>query len=180
MAGKMERGISGEVVSERERLIDDLLLLLPVLSRGLGGPWPKKSREMEEVTGCAVTGDFPGGISPGHVQVLISLSGGARSVGAIAEELGVSSPAITQLVDRLVDHGMVERRHAERDRRVVLVDFVPEMKEVARRITHAYKSHLEDLVKEMTDEEMRAFLKGIRLLADEAGNLESSIKQASR
>ncbi len=120
-----------------------------------------------------------GGISPGHVQVLISLSGGARSVGAIAEEVGVSSPAVSQLVDRLVEHGMVERRSAGWDGRVVLVDLVPEMQDVARRITAVYRGHLEELMGEMTDEEMRAFVKGAKLLAAGAGNLESAIRNAS-
>ncbi|MGI8650589.1 MAG: MarR family transcriptional regulator, partial [Rubrobacter sp.] len=87
--------------------------------------------------------------------------------------------AVTQLVDRLVEHGMVERRPDERDRRVVLVDYVPKMREVARSITYAYRSHLEDLVKDMNDEEMRAFLKGIKLLAAGAEKLEGSINRAT-
>ena len=51
----------------------------------------------------------------------------------MAEALGVSPPA-TQLVDRLVEHGMVERGHGTEDRWVVLVDYAPQMREVALRL----------------------------------------------
>lgn len=118
---------------------------------------------MKEVAGHGISGPF-GDISPGHVQVLISLSRGPRSVGRIAEEIGVSSSAVTQLVDRLVEHGMVERSHAEDDRRVVLVGFVPKMRELARGITADHKRRLEEALAPLTDAEARAFLKGLKLL----------------
>lgn len=171
-----------ERVTERDRMMDELLLLLPVLSRSLGRPWPRRVREIEgdirevdAVAGCKVPIDVPEGISPGQVQVLISLSRGPRSVGSLAEEVGVSSPAVTQLVDRLVEHGMVERRPDPLDRRVVLVDFVPEMREAAREITAGYKSHLEGVVEDLDDEEMRGFVKGLRLLSEGLGGTETPL-----
>lgn len=167
------------MVGNRERLMDDLSLMLPVLGRELGKSWTKQGIDVEEITGCSMVGSFSGSVSPGHVQVLIALSGGARSVGAIAEEIGVSSPAVTQLVDRLVEQGIAVRRPDERDRRVVLVDFAEEAQELARTIIGAYRSHLEDLVSNMDDDEIKAFLKGIRLLIDGAGNLEDSIREIS-
>ncbi|HLM78832.1 MAG TPA: MarR family transcriptional regulator [Rubrobacteraceae bacterium] len=65
-------------------------------------------------------------LSPGHLQVLIALGKGSHSshsVSALACTVGVSRPAASQLVDRLAEHGMVERRHDPADRRVVLVDY---------------------------------------------------------
>lgn len=155
---------------DRERVLDEVLLLLPALSRGMGRPLPKEIAEIQEIVGH----DFPiessgGSISVGHVQVLISLAKGPRSVGQLAEAIGVSPPAATQIVDRLVEHGMVERRHAERDRRVVLVDYVPRMHDVARQIVESRKERLEGAISPLSDEEAEAFLKGLKLLAEGFG-----------
>lgn len=155
---------------DRDRVLDEVLLLLPALSRGLGRPWPKEMAEIQRIVGH----EFPvegvgGGISVGHVQVLISLAKGPRSVGQLADSVGVSPPAATQLVDRLVEHGMVERRHSESDRRVVLVDYVPQMHDVARRIVESRKQRLEGAMSSLTDEEAEAFLKGLKLLAEGFG-----------
>jgi DNA-binding MarR family transcriptional regulator len=155
---------------DRDLVLDEVLLLLPALSRGLGRPRPEEMAEIEEIVGH----EFPaegaaGNISVGHVQILISLAKGPRSVGYLAESVGVSPPAATQLVDRLVEHGMVERRPDERDRRVVLVDYVPRMHDVARRIVTSHKERLEKVLSSLTDEEAEAFLKGLKLLAEGFG-----------
>ncbi|TNJ66932.1 MarR family transcriptional regulator [Paenibacillus hemerocallicola] len=40
---------------------------------------------------------------------------------ALAEQMEVKPSAITVMIDRLVNHGFVERSHDERDRRIVLI-----------------------------------------------------------
>ena len=90
-------------------------------------------------------------------------------MGQLAEVLGVSRPAATQLVDKLVEHGMVERRHDLQDRRVVLVDYVPGMHEVARRIMESRRSRLAAALETLTDEEARVFLKGLRAITESFG-----------
>ncbi len=144
---------------DRSRLIDEVMMLLPVLGRGIGRPDPV---ELDEISRRGVPVDAH--LSPGHVQVLIALGRGPHSIGALAEAVGVSAPAASQLVDRLAEHGMVERRHDPADRRVVLVDYVPGMQDIARRMMEGRRHRVEEAVGEMTDEEARAFLKGLKLL----------------
>ena len=144
---------------DRGRLVDEVLMLLPVLGRGLGRPEPG---EIGELASAGVPVDAH--ISPGHVQVLIALGRGPHSIGALAEAVGVSAPAASQLVDRLVEHGMVERRHDTADRRVVLVDYVPGMQEIARRMMEGRRRRVEEAVGAMSDAEAEAFLKGLKLL----------------
>ena len=110
-------------------------------------------------------------VSPGHIQVLIALTRGPRSVGKLAQELGVSPPAATQLVDRLAEHGMVHRLHDPADRRVVLVDYVEGMHEVARTIVEKRRRPLQAAMSKMTDDEARAFVKGLRLVAESFGTV---------
>lgn len=149
---------------DRERLVDEILMMMPVLMRGIGRPDPV---EMGEMASRGARVDVH--VSPGHVQILMALARGPRSVGELADALGVTRPAATQLVDKLVEHGMVERRHDADDRRVVLVDYVPGMHEVARRIMESRRSRLLRAMEPLTDQEARAFLKGLRTVTESFG-----------
>jgi DNA-binding MarR family transcriptional regulator len=125
--------------------------------------------ELDEIARQGIPTDVH--VSPGHVQIMIALADNPHSIRQLAEVLGVSSPAVTQLVDRLVEIGMVERRHDTKDRRVVLVDYVPGMQEIARRIVSRGRLQLNRVVERMTVEEAEAFLKGLKLLVQELGSV---------
>ena len=148
---------------DREKLVDETLMLLPTLMRLVERPSPV---EMGEFADRGLT---ELSVSPGHIQVLIALTRGPRSVGQLAEELEVSPPAATQLVDRLAEHGMVHRHNDPADRRVVLVDFVEGMREVASSIVEDRRRPLQAAMSKMTDTEALAFVKGLRLLAASFG-----------
>jgi DNA-binding MarR family transcriptional regulator len=150
---------------DREKLVDETLMLLPTLMRLVERPSPveigeKAHRGLPDVQ-----------VSPGHIQVLIALTRGPRSVGKLAEELEVSPPAATQLVDRLAAHGMVHRLNDPADRRVVLVDYVEGMHEVARTIVAKRRRPLRAAMSKMTDDEAKAFVKGLRLVAESFGTV---------
>jgi DNA-binding MarR family transcriptional regulator len=147
---------------DREKLVDETLMLLPTLMRLVERPSPV---EMGEFADRGLT---ELSVSPGHIQVLIALTRGPRSVGQLAEELGVSPPA-TQLVDRLAEHGMVHRHNDPADRRVVLVDFVEGMREVASSIVEDRRRPLQAAMSKLTDREALAFFKGLKLLAASFG-----------
>ena len=149
---------------DRDRLVNETLMLLPTLMRIVDRPSPV---EMGKISRRGIPTDAQ--VSPGHIQVLIALTRGPRSVGQLAEELEVSPPAATQLVDRLAEHGMVERHHDTDDRRVVLVDYVPGMHEVAQRIVESRRGPLERAMRGLTDDEALAFVKGLKLLAASFG-----------
>ena len=80
---------------DREKLVDETLMLLPTLMRLVERPSPV---EMGEIARRGLPTDAQ--VSPGHIQVLIALTRGPRSVGKLAEELEVSPPAATQLAPR--------------------------------------------------------------------------------
>ena len=139
--------------------MDEVLLLLPVLGRGLGRPGREGLGEIAE-RGIPVNAH----LSPGHVQVLLALGRGPHSIRKLAGVVGVSSPAVTQLVNHLEEHKMVQRRYDPSYRRVVLVDYAPGMQEIARRMMEGHRRRLAEAVNPLTDKEARAFLKGLRLL----------------
>lgn len=156
----------------KERIVDEVLLLLPVIGRLIDRP---DAVEFDEIARQGISTDVH--VSPGHVQIMIALADKPHSVRQLAEVLGVSSPAVTQLVDRLVEIGMVERRHDTRDRRVVLVDYVPGMQDIARRIVGRGRQQLNWVVERMTAEEAEAFVKGLRLLVEGLGVPASQRKE---
>ena len=146
---------------DRERLVDEILMLLPVLARGIGRPDPS---EISELAKRGIPVDAT--LSTGHVQVLIALGRGPHSIGRLAEAVGVSPPAASQLVDRLSEQGMVERTPDPVDRRVVLVDYAPGMQDIARRMMEGRGRKLTEALDRMTDVEAQALLKGLKLMVE--------------
>jgi len=69
-----------------------------------------------------VSGLVHGGVSTAQLWVLMKLRYlGDLSMSGLAEMLGLGLPNVTGLVDRLEEHGLVERRRDPDDRRVVHV-----------------------------------------------------------
>jgi DNA-binding MarR family transcriptional regulator len=73
-----------------------------------------EAKYLEEVTALPLT------LPQFHLLKLIALNG-KHQVGEVAEFLGVSSPAASKNIDKLVRLGLVERGADESDRRVTLL-----------------------------------------------------------
>lgn len=70
-----------------------------------------------------------------QAQALRILRRGPVTTGKLAEELGISAPALTQLTDRLVRKELIERRNCTDDRRCVIV----ELTEKGTRLVDAFR-----------------------------------------
>lgn len=90
------------------------------------------------------------GISMAQVKVLHAVAA-ARSLHAseVAARVGTSPSTITGLVDRLVEHGLLARRHDPDDRRQVLItttqaglDLLDKFRELNRRMLDALLLHV--------------------------------------
>lgn len=84
-----------------------------------------------------------------QAHVLRILKRGSRQTGQLAEELKISAPAMTQLTDRLLRKGLIERRSAEDDRRCVIVTlsargawFIEQFRERRREVFNGALSRL--------------------------------------
>jgi DNA-binding MarR family transcriptional regulator len=67
------------------------------------------------------------------VLAFVSESGG-QTIGTLAQKLGVEAPAITGIVTRLEQSGLVERVHDREDRRVVKVSLTAEGQDIVRSL----------------------------------------------
>jgi DNA-binding MarR family transcriptional regulator len=89
------------------------------------------------------------GLTLTQIKVLHALSDRELPVKAIADEIGLSLPAISRAVEGLVGRGLVERRESAEDRRQRLVTRTPAADAVVERLMQARIAGLEAFVDEL-------------------------------
>jgi DNA-binding MarR family transcriptional regulator len=142
---------------------DELVELRQLLRRVLRGTWSRRrpTPELLELVG----GDPP--LGRRHVGVLAHVAAeGERTVGEIARELGLSLPAASKLVGELEDHALVNRREDPDDRRRTVVRLDPATAKQVLDWLGRRNQPLEAALATLDSDERRAFLKGMRALAD--------------
>jgi DNA-binding MarR family transcriptional regulator len=78
---------------------------------------------------------------------------GDRSVGALAESLGTSLPAMSRAVDGLYERGMVRREENPADRRVKRVRLTDEGRKVPAALSEGRLTALAELIESFNEEE---------------------------
>jgi DNA-binding MarR family transcriptional regulator len=146
-------------ISQREHDLRRLRGLLRTVLRGL---WQRRRPRLE----------IPGGIGslrlgPRHLAILAHVgSEGPRTVGEIAEELGLSLPAVSKLTRELEDAALVRRSEHIDDRRRTVVDLNALTAKQVRGWLDERNRPLAAALDALTAEERAAFLKGLAALAD--------------
>jgi DNA-binding MarR family transcriptional regulator len=112
-------------------------------------------------------GDQESPFTARHLAVLAHIgTEGPRTVGQIAEELGLSLPAASRLARELEQHMFVRRTEQVDDRRRTVVDLdAVTSEQVGTWLTHRNRP-LEKTLDVLTAGEREAFLKGLRVLAE--------------
>ncbi len=107
------------------------------------------------------------GLSLGQIKATAYLaSHGRRSVGEIAAGLGVSLPTASELVDRLVDIGFVERGPNPADRRQVLVWLTPEAQTFKRDMHALRRGQVLAAMARLAPEERPIFVRSLEALVE--------------
>jgi DNA-binding MarR family transcriptional regulator len=142
---------------------DELRELRQLLRRVLRGAWSRRlpTPELLELVG----GNPP--LGRRHVGVLAHVAAeGERTVGEIARDLGLSLPASSKLVGELEDHTLVSRREDPDDRRRTVVALDPATSKQVLGWLGRRNQPLAAALATLSDAERKAFLKGMRALAD--------------
>lgn len=79
----------------------------------------------------------------------------------LADGLGISYPAATKTVERLVKKGLARREDDPTDRRVVRVQLTEKGCELAKKIMTARNAGFHDVLRQMAAEDRRALLRGM-------------------
>ncbi|MFN8622292.1 MAG: MarR family transcriptional regulator [Chloroflexota bacterium] len=97
-------------------------------------------------------------VTMAQVKALYLVSArGTLHISALAELLGVTLSTGSGLVDRLVDHGLLERRHDTADRRHVVVRITPTGTELLERMRELGSRRVRSLLGALDDADLAAF-----------------------
>ena len=135
---------------ERAELIRQVLDLQGCLYRSL-----RPAREWLEVD-----------LTMPQLKVLFLLySEGGASMGQLAGSLGVTLSTVTGIVDRLVEHGMVQREEDPEDRRLVVCRLTAQGLETAEQLHQAGGSRLTSLLDGLSLGDLRTIVAGLEVLS---------------
>ena len=98
---------------------------------------------------------------------------GAVKSSELAERLFISLPAVTNLANKLVKKGYIERQIPETDRRVTLLAITPLGQEILDMINNRYATLTDALWTNFSDEELSELLKSYKKMV---ANLEEHQK----
>jgi DNA-binding MarR family transcriptional regulator len=128
--------------------------------------WPSIDPEVEAiVTGIARAGRHLDnaaqttlarfGLTKHEYKVLCALQGATRSHGSLCRELGVSTGAMTNRLDKLERWGLLRRRADPNDRRGVLLELTTEGTATLDGYIEAGAAHEQELLAGLTAKERR-------------------------
>jgi DNA-binding MarR family transcriptional regulator len=113
------------------------------------------------------------GLSWTQMAVLMHLHyRGPCEVMACGELLQLSPAGASQLIERLVQHGLVERSETPGDRRVRLVHLTAAGQQVVDESIQAQQGWLGQVLAALTDEQRAAVGEALRMLTAQASRLE--------
>ncbi len=90
---------------------------------------------------------------------------------------GVSFSTMTSMVDRLLQSGLLERQRDDEDRRIVLVSLSAKGKKMLDYLMRARKQYLEKFLCELTQDEVREFVKSIEIVARHMSRSKGNMQQ---
>jgi DNA-binding MarR family transcriptional regulator len=88
------------------------------------------------------------------------------TLSEVAEALGISLPTASELIDRLVEEGIVSRDINPSDRRKVVLGLTPHAREMGHQIHEMRRAHLRAVMDRLEPEERPVFVKSLLALAD--------------
>ncbi len=113
------------------------------------------------------------GLSMQQFSALYVLRGSAgHGVSSLGENLGVTSAAASQMIERLVQQGLLERCEDPHDRRVRQVALTPRGEELMERSAQARRSWIEGLTRVLSPEEQKQIAAALTRLTEAARELE--------
>lgn len=101
-----------------------------------------------------------------QLRTLTLLADGPDRMTSIASRLGISLPAATGLIDRLVAKGLVERERDPDDRRAVVCSIAPEGWRAIDRFSEVGRDEFEEVVRWLTPDELETVVAGVALVVE--------------
>ncbi len=120
------------------------------------------------------------GLSASQVNALMRLyHSGACSVSDISNHLGITNAAASQMIDRLVNQGLLQRSEDQRDRRNKVITLASRGKELIEQGIEARRLWMESLTSAFTPAEQQQIIHALTLLTQAARRLETQKAEKS-
>ncbi len=117
------------------------------------------------------------GLSMAQIGALFQiLHKGSSGVTDLGEEMGVTSAAASQMLERLVQQKLVSRSEDAHDRRVKIIVLTDKGRTVLQGSIDARQAWLDELVSQLTEAEKEQVETGMRILV-EKGNQTEQLKE---
>lgn len=113
------------------------------------------------------------GLSVSQVTALFRIRHGVNGVSEIGDDLGVSSAAASQMLDRLVQQGLIMRSEDPHDRRSKLLVLTDKGQQFLCESIQARQKWIEELAELMTEDEKEQALGVLNLLVEKTNQLEN-------
>lgn len=95
-------------------------------------------------------------------------------ISQIADHLGTTDAASSQMVQRLVTLGLVERLESQEDRREKKISLSPQGKELVKRIVDNRRRMIEELIRNLPADKQAVLIEAISLLVKSAHDYEEN------
>ena len=114
-------------------------------------------------------------LSMSHIGALFMLHRqGACGVTEISESLGITPAGTSQMLNRLVHDGLIERSEDALDRRVKRIVLTPKGQETLQESIHARQTWLDQLVASLDRKEHQVVEAALELLLEKSQQLETT------
>lgn len=116
------------------------------------------------------------GLSMSHFGAIFYIHRcGSCGVTEIGEHLGVTSAAASQMLDRLVDQGLVLRTEDQHDRRVKRIELTAKGQEVFEAGIQARQGWLDELAETLSSEEKQPITAALKILIERSTQLTADV-----
>ena len=132
--------------NEMEVFVESMMQVLPQVVRGI------MRRETHALAKGQVT-------APQFFVLAVICCQGAQNMSALAEELRVSLPAMTGLINRLCKMKVVKRIYKETDRRVILIDITSKGKRLIEAVHQQKRKSIIDLFGQLPKKDREDYLR---------------------
>ena len=129
------------------------------------------------------------GLTTSQLMILLILRGKEDTmlpIGKLAQQLSISFPAVSGIIDRLYKEKLVERKRSSKDRRLVLVKLTTAGKEIVEKLLKAFEDLLFDVLKKIPKTERKAITKAVKrvfefsiALSEDAHNRNVSLAETA-
>lgn len=102
---------------------------------------------------------------------------GHAGVSDLGQHLGVSSAAASQMLDRLVDEGLIERTEDPDDRRMKKISLTEKGCRIYKESLSARMRWLDDLEQNLSEQEKETIISALQLMIDKARNRSRLINE---